>query len=64
MLSQVIENRPREQRSQAREGLDRAIAGAPNASALREEFESLDTKWTPPDLTGFEPPGEDADATQ
>ncbi|MBW2231661.1 MAG: hypothetical protein JRG92_18685 [Deltaproteobacteria bacterium] len=54
-LSQVLRNRPREQRSQARAGLDAALAGAAKPEALREEFESLETKWTPPECTGFEP---------
>jgi hypothetical protein len=63
MLSRVLQSRPREQRSQAREGLDAAIAGAADPAALREEFESLDASWTPPQRTGFEPVQEGADTT-
>jgi hypothetical protein len=63
LLSQMLKNRPREQRSQVREGLDEAIKQAPNPSELREEFESLETKWIPPERTGFEPAGDGASAT-
>jgi hypothetical protein len=63
MLSRVLRSRPREQRSQAREGLDAAIAGVADPSALREEFESLETTWTPPARTGFEPITEGADTS-
>jgi hypothetical protein len=46
LLSQMLKNRPREQRSQ-----------------VREEFESLETKWIPPERTGFEPAGDGESAT-
>lgn len=60
MLSQIVRARPEEQREQTRESLADALSGAANPRALQEEFESLDTPWTPPDRTGFEPSAADA----
>lgn len=62
MLSQMIRQRPEEQRAQTRESLAEALRGTSNPKALQEEFESLETVWTPPSRTGFEPAGTDADA--
>jgi hypothetical protein len=59
LLSQMTRSRPREQREQAREGLMDALKGVAGADALREEFESLESQWTPPQRTGFEPAGEE-----
>lgn len=55
MLRQTIRSRPEEQRAEARESLREALAGARNPDGLMEHFESLETAWTPPDRTGFEP---------
>jgi hypothetical protein len=60
MLSQMTRQRPEEQRAQARENLAEALKDAPNPVALQEEFESLETVWTPPSRTGFEPADADA----
>lgn len=55
VLSQILRDRPREQREDVRGALDVAIDGAANPSALREEFDALESRWTPPARTGFEP---------
>jgi hypothetical protein len=60
MLSQMTRARPEEQRAQTRESMAEALKDAANPSALREEFESLETSWTPPASTGFEPVAEGA----
>lgn len=60
LLSQMIEQRPAEQRNQTRENLALALKDAPNPAALQEEFQSLETSWTPPARTGFEPIAADA----
>jgi hypothetical protein len=60
MLSQVIRSRPKEQRSQIREGLREAMKQAAKPDDLFAEFEALDSVWTPPARTGFEPAQEAA----
>jgi len=55
MLSMMTRQRPEEQREQTRENLAEALKGAASPKALQEEFESLETVWTPPSRTGFEP---------
>ena len=55
MLSQITRNRQSDQREDVREGLTRAMGVAANPDALREEFNALDSSWTAPDKTGFEP---------
>ena len=60
MLSQMLRQRPQDQRAQARENLEEALKGLANAKSLQEEFESLDTPWTPPARTGFEPEAQGA----
>ncbi|MCZ6785167.1 MAG: hypothetical protein O7G30_17845 [Proteobacteria bacterium] len=61
ILSQMTRNRPAEQREDARKSLSEAIEAASNQKAAKatkavvEEFESLETSWTPPAKTGFEP---------
>lgn len=55
MLSQMIRQRPADQREQARESLAESLQHAANPKVLQEEFESLEVKWTPPKQTGFEP---------
>ncbi len=47
--------RPREQRDDTRRGLTRALENARRPSEVRERFDALETKWTPPSRTGFEP---------
>jgi len=55
MLSQMIRQRPADQREQARESMAESLKNAANPKALQEKFESLDRVWTPPSKTGFEP---------
>ncbi len=55
MLSQMIRQRPADQREQARESMAESLQHAVNPTALQEEFESLEVEWTPPKQTGFEP---------
>ncbi len=55
MLSQMIRQRPADQREQARESMAESLQHAVNPKALQEEFESLEVEWTPPKRTGFEP---------
>jgi hypothetical protein len=54
-LREITRNRPREQREDIREGLEAQVAHTPNARALLEEFDALESSWTPPETTGFEP---------
>ena len=58
MLGMMIRQRPDEQRTQARENLVEALRGHARARDIQQEFESLDTVWTPPSRTGFEPQAE------
>jgi hypothetical protein len=54
MLRQTIKARPEEQREEARASLREALVHARNPDDLLEEFEALETVWTPPARTGFE----------
>jgi hypothetical protein len=56
VLDAITRNRRREQREDLREGLVEAMQVARDPGALLEEFDSLETPWTPPQTTGFEPP--------
>lgn len=55
ILRQITKNRPREQREDIRESLIGAMQAAANPKALLEEFDALESRWTPPERTGFEP---------
>ena len=55
ILRQITRNRPREQREDIRESLIEAMQSAANPKALLEEFDALESSWTPPERTGFEP---------
>jgi hypothetical protein len=55
ILREIARNRPREQREDLREGLVAAMQAADRPAALLEEFDALETPWTPPERTGFEP---------
>ncbi len=50
----MTRNRQSDQREDVRAGLTRAMEVAANPDALREEFNALDSPWTPPEKTGFE----------
>lgn len=54
MLHQLTRNRPREQRDDLRESLARDIEAAGARPDLLDEFDALQTPWTPPEKTGFE----------
>jgi hypothetical protein len=55
ILREITRNRPREQREDIRESLIEAMQGAANPEALLAEFDALESRWTPPARTGFEP---------
>ena len=50
----MTRSRQRGQRDDLRENLGVAMQAAPNPKALMEEFDSLESAWTPPEKTGFE----------
>ena len=55
ILREITKNRPREQREDIRESLIEAMQTAANPKALLDEFDALESQWTPPERTGFEP---------
>ncbi len=55
MLVQLTTERPREQRRQTRDSLRESLAEAADPDSLLEAFEALETRWSPPPRTGFEP---------
>jgi len=55
ILRQLTASRRAEQRDDLRDGLVEAMKVAANPKALLEEFDSLESDWTPPARTGFEP---------
>jgi len=55
ILREITKNRPREQREDIRESLIEAMQSAADPKALLEEFDALESTWTPPGRTGFEP---------
>ena len=56
VLSVITSERPREQREDVRRDLAAALAKAGRPESLIDEFDQLETTWTPPARTGFEPP--------
>ena len=59
-LRAFTRDRPREQRDEARESLRAALAAAKDPARVAESFDALESAWTPPDRTGFEPPPAEA----
>ena len=55
VLRNITQNRAKEQREDIRGSLVEAMNVARDPKALLEEFDSLETRWTPPDAIGFEP---------
>ncbi len=55
MLHDITRNRRRDQREDLREGLVQAMQAVRNPKVLLEQFDALETRWTPPETTGFEP---------
>ena len=62
ILRTIVNDRPRQQREDLRENLAEAMQIASNPKALLEEFDALETSWTPPRQTGFEPESDAAEA--
>ena len=56
ILKAMTTHRREEQREDVRAGMKDAMQVAANPTQLLEEFDSLDSSWTPPEKTGFEPP--------
>ena len=54
-LSQMLRNRPSDQRDDVRDGLRQAMQSAQNPAALQDDFDALEPVWTAPEKTGFEP---------
>jgi hypothetical protein len=54
ILREITRNRPREQREDVRESTIEAMQAAARPQALREEFDALESRWSPPERTGFE----------
>jgi hypothetical protein len=63
ILVEITRNRPREQRDDLRQSLIEAMQVAANPAALLAEFDALETAWTPPARTGFEPASDAAVAS-
>jgi hypothetical protein len=55
ILRAVTRERRRDQRDDLRASLADAMRVARNPTALLEEFDALESRWTPPERTGFEP---------
>jgi hypothetical protein len=60
IVREMTTNRPRDQREDIRGSLVESMKDAANPRALLEEFDALETPWTPPAKTGFEPASEAA----
>ena len=54
-LSQMLRNRPSDQRDDVRNGLRQAMQSVQNPAALQDDFDALEPVWTAPEKTGFEP---------
>jgi hypothetical protein len=55
ILRAITRDRPRDQRDDLRASLAEAMKVAANPNALLAEFDALESPWTPPARTGFEP---------
>jgi hypothetical protein len=60
MLENLIKTRPRQQRDDLRTTLAEDMKVASNPARLGEEFDALESRWTAPAKTGFEPETEAA----
>jgi hypothetical protein len=54
ILRAITRDRPRDQREDLRASLTEAMRAAANPKVLLEEFDALESRWTPPERTGFE----------
>jgi hypothetical protein len=55
ILREITRTRPSEQREDVRANLREAMKSAANPAALLEQFDALESSWSPPGQTGFEP---------
>jgi len=55
VLRQITSERPREQRAELRRNLSEAMKVARDPQGLLERFDALETHWSAPGRTGFEP---------
>lgn len=55
ILGEITRTRPREQREDLRENLIEAMKVAAKPATLLEAFDALDSDWSPPAQTGFQP---------
>lgn len=55
ILKRITRSRPQEQRDEARGSLVESLKSAGASEALLAQFDALQTPWTPPAHTGFEP---------
>ena len=61
-LRAMTRERREEQRADVRQDLIDAMQAVRRPERLLEQFDALDTPWTPPARTGFEPPAEETPA--
>jgi hypothetical protein len=54
ILRAITRDRPRDQREDVRANLIQDMQAAADPAALLEEFDALESVWTPPERTGFE----------
>jgi hypothetical protein len=54
ILRAITRDRPRDQREDLRASLAEAMKVAANPRVLLEELDALESRWTPPERTGFE----------
>jgi hypothetical protein len=55
ILREMTRTRRREQSEDLRGDLHRALSDAGKPASLLEEFDALESPWTAPERTGFEP---------
>ena len=55
ILREITRSRPSEQREDVRANLVEAMKSATTPAALLEQFDALESRWSPPATTGFEP---------
>jgi hypothetical protein len=55
ILRTITRDRPRDQREDLRASFTEAMKGVASPQRLIEEFDALESKWAPPERTGFEP---------
>jgi hypothetical protein len=60
MLTNIVKARPRQQRDDLAASLAEDMKAVANPARLREEFDALESRFTPPARTGFEPETEAA----